>query len=150
MSQTMSKLRTVHSIGTAYNLLEAIFPSPRNFSIQLWDASELYAAKSKQELTLVINQPGSLRRMFTPPVELSLGKAYIYGDIDIEGDICDWVTFLDLIFSRQLDFREFLSIGQKVISLPNKRQNELVGRGPVKLRGTVYSRARDRAAISYQ
>ena len=37
--------------------------------------------------TLVLNHPGALRAMFWPPNGLTLGEAYIYDDIDIEGDL---------------------------------------------------------------
>ncbi|MDR3577401.1 MAG: cyclopropane-fatty-acyl-phospholipid synthase [Anaerolineaceae bacterium] len=150
MSQTMSKLKTDQFIGTANNILEVIFPSPRNFSIRLWDGSELAANTSRPEFTLVINHPWSLRRMFSPPIELSMGESFIYGDIDLEGDICDAVSIMDPIFSRQFKLTELFSIGEKIISLPNNQQYDLVGRGPVKLQGAVHSKARDRAAISYQ
>lgn len=67
------------------NLLERIFPSPRDFAIRLWSQVELPAA-SQPLFTLVLNHPGALRRIFSPPIELSAGEAYIYGDFDIEGD----------------------------------------------------------------
>ncbi|HMD89583.1 MAG TPA: cyclopropane-fatty-acyl-phospholipid synthase family protein [Anaerolineaceae bacterium] len=149
MSQTLSKSLTSQSVNTVNDLLELIFPSPRSFSIRLWDSSEL-PADTKPKFTLVIKHPGSLRRMFSPPVELSLGESFIYGDFDIEGDICDAVSIMDIIFSRQFSFRKLLEITQKLFSLPNKIKNETIGRGPVKLSGAVHSRARDRSAISYQ
>lgn len=58
-------------------LLARIFPSPRPFSIQLWGQAEL-PADNHSQFTLVLNHPGALRRMFSPPIELSVGEAYIY------------------------------------------------------------------------
>jgi len=51
-------------------LLEHIFPSPRNFTIRLWNQDEL-PAELDTAFTLVLNHPGTLRRMFSPPIELA-------------------------------------------------------------------------------
>ena len=40
--------------------------------------------------------------MFTPPIELSLGESFIYGDFDIEGDIFAAFTSFNVIFRRNL------------------------------------------------
>jgi cyclopropane-fatty-acyl-phospholipid synthase len=37
--------------------------------------------------TLVIHSPDALRRILTAPGELGLGRAYVAGDLDVEGDI---------------------------------------------------------------
>ena len=67
-------------------LLEVIFPPPRRFGIRLWEGSEL-PHEGQPTFQLVLNHPGALHRMFKPPIELSLGEAFIWNDFDIEGDI---------------------------------------------------------------
>jgi cyclopropane-fatty-acyl-phospholipid synthase len=37
--------------------------------------------------TLVVRSPNALRRILTSPGELGLGRAYVAGDLDVEGDI---------------------------------------------------------------
>ena len=61
---------------------------PDNVACRLWggtrwpaDAPETVAA------TIVLNHPGTLRRMFLPPTERAIGEAFVNGDFDIEGDI---------------------------------------------------------------
>src|SRR5688572_13538304 len=69
----------------AVAFLEKIFPAPRRFRIRLWDGTVL-AGEGGAPLPLVFARR-ALRRTFRPPVELSLGEAYLRGDIDLEGDI---------------------------------------------------------------
>lgn len=69
----------------ARTFLEKIFPAPRRFGIRLWDGTAL-PGEGDAPLTLVFARR-ALRRTFRPPVEMSLGEAYLRGDIDLEGDI---------------------------------------------------------------
>jgi cyclopropane-fatty-acyl-phospholipid synthase len=114
MTQAMIIEKTDYAVRHAITILQRFFPSPRNFIVRLWDHTEL-PADSDPKFTLVINQPGALRRMLSPSVGLSLAEAYISGDFDIEGD---FYTALDQaispaglgltpteITSLQLDFR---------------------------------------------
>ena len=64
-------------------LLERLFPPPRSFALRLWDGTWL-PVPTGASFTLVLNHPGALRRMFTPPIELSLGEAFISGDFEVE------------------------------------------------------------------
>ncbi len=42
--------------------------------------------------TIVINRPEALQRFLTAPGELGLGRAYVAGDIDVEGDLFEAVA----------------------------------------------------------
>jgi hypothetical protein len=66
------------------------YPS-KDFAVRLWDGT-IWPKNSQQSeqhpaFTLVLSHPGSLRSMFLPPTELTLGEAYIYGNFDVEGDL---------------------------------------------------------------
>ena len=43
--------------------------------------------------TVVLQHPGALRALLMPPSDLVAGEAYIYGDIDIEGEIVGLLHF---------------------------------------------------------
>ena len=61
---------------------------PRDFSFRLWDGSVWDAEPGEpSRFTMVLRNPGVLRTMFWSPSELALGEAYLYNDLDIEGDI---------------------------------------------------------------
>src|SRR5512135_2543991 len=62
---------------------------PRDFPFRLsagsvWDAEP----GEPSRFTMVLRNPGVLRTMFRSPSELALGEAYLYNDLDVEGDIC--------------------------------------------------------------
>jgi cyclopropane-fatty-acyl-phospholipid synthase len=81
----------------AIDFLERIFPAPRAFDVRLWNGTAL-PGEPGAKLTVVINSPGSLRRMIRLPIELSLGEAYLRGDFDLEGEL--WLAGPALEASR--------------------------------------------------
>lgn len=128
--------------------LSRIFPPPRNFIIRLRESTEL-PANNEPTFTLVLNHPGALRKMFTPPVELSLGEAFIYGDFDIEGDIFSVFSLVDGFVERTYSAGDILGLVKEWFALPKTGDSRPEGRGPAYLQGEVHSRQRDRAAIQY-
>jgi cyclopropane-fatty-acyl-phospholipid synthase len=137
------------AVSATASFLDMIFPPPRRFAIRLWEGTEL-PAEGPPRFTLALRSRSSLRRMFRPPVELSLGEAYLRGDFDVEGDIIP-------AFSLAPAARASLGSGATVLrllplwlSLPAEDGGSLFAtRAPVRLSGEVHSRDRDRAAIQY-
>jgi len=129
-------------------LLERIFPSPRHFSIHLWSQAEL-PADTQSQFTLVLNHPGALRRMFSPPIELSVGEAYIYGDFDIEGDLYAFYGLLDVLLSHNFNPTEAARLIKDIQRLPNSGPEYTIARSPAKLQGKLHSRERDIQAIRF-
>jgi len=129
-------------------LLEVIFPPPRRFGIRLWEGSEL-PHEGRPSFQLVLNHPGALHRMFKPPIELSLGEAFIWNDFDIEGDIFSAFPLMDEIASRGFTSGEILQLGLGLLSMPTSGPPRMHGRGPVHARGAVHSRERDRQVVQY-
>jgi cyclopropane-fatty-acyl-phospholipid synthase len=129
-------------------LLDRLFPPPRSFAIRLWDGTALPASLGAAPFTLALNHPGALRRMFAPPIELSLGEAYIYGDFDIDGDIFAAVTLFDDLSARRFALGDLTALTRGLLALP-KPAARPIGRRQARLRGAVHSRARDRAGIQY-
>ncbi|HEX8906254.1 MAG TPA: class I SAM-dependent methyltransferase, partial [Longimicrobiaceae bacterium] len=74
------------AVLAAAAFLRRLFPVPRPFDVRLWDGTVL-PADGEAAWTLVVNRPGSLRRMFRVPLALSAGEAYARGDFEIEGDV---------------------------------------------------------------
>jgi cyclopropane-fatty-acyl-phospholipid synthase len=129
-------------------LLDRIFPAPRDFSIRLWDQAEI-PADSHAKFTLALNHPGALRRMFTPPIELSAGEAYIYGDFDIEGELYDLFGLQDGLLSHRFSATEAASLVREIQCLPSSGPERTITRPPAKLHGRLHSRERDREAIRF-
>jgi len=147
MSQTLSLSAFDPTLSRTTSLLDRLFPPPRAFGVRLWDGTELPA--ECPAFSLVLNHPGALRRMFTPPIELSLGEAFIYGDFDIEGDIFSVFSLMDDITARTFSLGDVVALTRELLALPKSGPARLLERGPARLRGALHSRERDRAAIQY-
>lgn len=122
----------------------------RNFALRFWDGKELPAESSEEpDFTLVLTHPGSLRRMFLPPGELSLAEAYLRGDFDVEGDIIALMKVAQGFES--FTAREWLSLLRQVWSLPLTELPSQFqeGRQPLDLGGKQHSLERDRSAVTY-
>jgi cyclopropane-fatty-acyl-phospholipid synthase len=135
-------------VKNSIQFLTFVFPSPRNFSIRLWDQHEL-TGDLNPAFTLVLNHPGALRRMFTIPIELGMGEAYIYDDFDIEGD---WFAAFDLVnqlAKRNLSASDTAKLVRAVQLLPKSDKERAVTRSPARLKGKVHSKKRDQEAIQY-
>ncbi|HEX2267361.1 MAG TPA: class I SAM-dependent methyltransferase, partial [Actinomycetota bacterium] len=99
---------------------------------------------------MIIRSPRAVRRLLTAPGELGLGRAYVAGDIDLEGD-------LDAILALG-DDRTQLRFGPRDVALASRAILSIGGLRPLRLppppeearlRGRLHSRERDAAAISH-
>ena len=148
MAHVASLSQTDPVVQRTADFLEQVFPSPRRFGIRLWDGSEL-PVDGHPSFHLVLNHPGALRRMFNPPVELSLGEAFIRKDYDVEGDIFSVFSLMDTVADRTLSLGEMIGLGLGLLALPASSATRLQGRGPLQLHGAIHSRQRDLIAIQY-
>lgn len=142
---------TSRTVTSTRNLLSWLFDrlGQRGFAVRLWNGETLPVGTRPAHFTLVLNHPGALRRMFRPPIELSLGEAFIYGDFEVEGDIHSAMAWMDAL--RQIPFSkgDQFTLVRKLMALPDGKGTRYRGRGPARLSGIRHSRARDRAAITY-
>ena len=61
---------------------------PRDFAVRFWDGTTWDAEPGMPvRFTLVINTPAILEKILRKPDDLTLGEAYVYSDIDVEGDM---------------------------------------------------------------
>lgn len=116
----------------------------RDFGIALWDGTRIRGSGAERFL-LRIEAPGALRVAFAPPFDLSAGRAFGAGVLDVEGDL---EHAIDTLYRageslRVLDRMRFARILRRLPKavLPPLRE--------AKLRGRPHTRARDRAAIGF-
>lgn len=72
-------------------VIEGSFGRKIPIRFEFWDGSRLSPADGTVA-TLHFNSPDAIRRLLWMPNELGLGRAYVCGDIDLEGDLFDVVV----------------------------------------------------------
>ena len=136
------------TVERALRFLERLYPAPRPFAVRLWEGSRL-PASGPPAFTLVLRGAGSLRRMFTPPIELSLGEAFLHRDCDIEGDLTRALELLGAVDRPSPGRALRLLLAWLALPAADDAAGVLPSRARAQLRGDVHSRPRDRAAIRY-
>lgn len=116
----------------------------REFGVLLWDGTRV-RAELNERFVLQINAPGALRAAFTPPLELSAGRAFATGLLEVDGDLEHAIDTINRSSSslRTRDIALLLSLLHRLPRLPIEPLRE------ARLRGRLHSRARDRAAIAF-
>jgi cyclopropane-fatty-acyl-phospholipid synthase len=128
---------------------ELLSDYPRDFAVRLWDGSRLDPQPGQPtRCTLIINRPGALRRLFQPANHASLGEAYIYGDVDIEGDVEALFPLVPYLLNLKIGKARQLRLAALLWGMPSSPTRRL-GRAPVKLEGELHSRQRDLQAVTY-
>jgi cyclopropane-fatty-acyl-phospholipid synthase len=122
---------------------------PRDFAVRAWDGAVWEPDDGQPaRFTVVLQHPGAVRKMFWPPSKYGLAEAYIYDDIDIEGDIFAFFTFINYLREMRPGLFQRLRWMRRVLALPGGERPR-AGRQAAQLSGAVHSRERDRQAISY-
>jgi cyclopropane-fatty-acyl-phospholipid synthase len=98
--------------------------------------------------TLVVRSPDSLRRILTAPGELGLGRAYVAGDLDVEGDIYVALASLRIRLPRvRLGPSQLVALA-RLVSLDGLRPLPPPPE-EARLRGRRHSKNRDAQAIAH-
>ncbi|HEY6450708.1 MAG TPA: cyclopropane-fatty-acyl-phospholipid synthase family protein [Candidatus Cybelea sp.] len=116
----------------------------RDFGARLWDGTRVRASKDER-FVLQVNAPGALRSAFTPPIDLSAGRAFGAGLLDVDGDLEHAVDTLYRA-SASLGVANIMRLLRVLRKLPKVAIPRL---REAHLHGKMHSRARDRAAIGF-
>jgi cyclopropane-fatty-acyl-phospholipid synthase len=116
-------------------------------AIRAYDGSRLGPPEDQAPATIVVRSPDALRRIVTAPLELGIGRAYVAGDLDVEGDIYAAMTLRQALPRLKLSPKQWAAAAK------------LIGLGGLKplppppeearLRGRRHSKGRDAAAIAH-
>ena len=134
-------------------LVEALLGDPLPIRIRCWDDSALGPADGAA--TIVLRSPDALRRFIYSPDELGLARAYVAGDLDVEGDIFAALAVRDSIMPRRhhvdlkLGPRMFRSLFEVARSLDALGRPRRPPPEEARLHGRRHSRARDATAIAH-
>jgi cyclopropane-fatty-acyl-phospholipid synthase len=136
---------------TVARALEAVLGPDVPIAVRAYDGSRL--GPSDAPATLLVRSPVVFRRLITAPGELGLGRAYVSGELDVEGDL---YAALASLRDRMPDVRAFgprqwaevlrlagSSVLRTGFSAPPVPAEE------ARLGGVRHSRERDAAAIAH-
>ena len=128
------------------SLVENILGGDIPVAVAAYDGSR--AGPADAATTLIIRSPDALRRVITAPGELGLARAYVAGELDVDGEIWDLLALRDRLPDVRISPRAVLRL---VDELGGWRQVRLLEPPPeeARLRGRRHSRDRDAAAISH-
>jgi cyclopropane-fatty-acyl-phospholipid synthase len=134
-------------------LVRALVPGELGVTIKAWDGSTL--GPEQTAATVVIKSPAALRRLVWAPNELGLGRAYVTGDLDIEGDVFAALRIRDGVAGADEPARVGLGRRGWLAAIAAARKLGALGRPlPVppeeaRLSGRRHSRERDAAAVAH-
>jgi cyclopropane-fatty-acyl-phospholipid synthase len=136
---------------TVARTLEAVLGPDLPIAVRAYDGNRLGPADAPA--TLVIRSQNVFRRLITAPGELGLGRAYVSGELDVEGDIYaalsalrDRIPDLSAFGARQwagvlgLAGSSLARSGLRPLPIPPEEAH---------LRGVRHSKQRDAAAIAH-
>ena len=125
-----------------------------SIDVRFWDGSTI-AGTGSTSTTLVLRSPDALRRLLYAPGELGFGRAYVAGDIDVEGDIYDLLDVRHLMgevhdhVEVKLDASAMMELARvakqlRVIGMPLPPPLE-----EARLHGRRHSKERDASAVAH-
>jgi cyclopropane fatty-acyl-phospholipid synthase-like methyltransferase/DUF1365 family protein len=120
--------------------------------LRAWDGTE---AGPSDGPVLVIRSRHALRHLLWSPGELGLARAYVTGDLDVEGDLGDGFRRVWQLARSRPRTSTALTPRPKVSALSTAVRLGAIGPPPkppaaeARLPGRLHSRGRDRAAISH-
>jgi cyclopropane-fatty-acyl-phospholipid synthase len=102
------------NIRSAIGFFEELFRGREapNMAVRFWDGS-VWRVRSDRpaDVTLILRHPESLSRLLRWPVQLAIGEAYIYDDIDVIGSIDSLLPLADHLMERRWSLTDWLRCG---------------------------------------
>jgi cyclopropane-fatty-acyl-phospholipid synthase len=120
--------------------------------VRAWDGSE--AGPADAPLVILRNRR-ALRRLLWRPDELGLARAYVAGDLDVEGDLDDGLRRMWRFARERGGGGVRVGVRDQFDALGAAARLGVIGLPPrppaceARIRGRLHSRARDRAVISH-
>ncbi|GIU83451.1 MAG: cyclopropane-fatty-acyl-phospholipid synthase [Acidimicrobiales bacterium] len=132
-------------LRAAVRLAEEMLAGDAGVGVRFWDGTEV--GPSNPESLIVVRSPDALRRLVTSPGELGFGRAFVAGEIDVEGPIWPVLSLRHRIERPRVPPRVLLMLLRELppsALLPPRRPAV-----EARLGGRRHSPARDSRAIAY-
>jgi cyclopropane-fatty-acyl-phospholipid synthase len=130
------------------DLLENLLQAPLPIRLRAWDGSEAGPIGTP---VLHVRNRRALRRLMWHPDELGLARAYVSGDLGVEGDLYDALSRLETLIFRGADVHglPMRAVVADLVRLGALGPQPVPPPEEITLRGSRHSRGRDRQAISH-
>lgn len=139
------------TIRSAIGFFEDLFRGcdTPNLAVRFWDGS-VWRLRSdhRTDATLVLRHPESLSRMLRWPVQLAIGEAYIYDDIDVHGSLDTLLPLADHLMQRRWSLMDWLRCGAATWGQRGLERLPEETRGLV-LHGRRHEKLRDKEAVRF-
>ena len=138
---------------TLARVVTPLFDGPLPVNLRAWDGSEL-RTDDPTAPTVVLASPNALRRLVWAPGEIGLSRAYVTGELDIDGDLADAFRRIWAVTRvRQLGGRPgaaaLVRALRAAIALGAVRRPLRPPRSEARPKGRLHSRRRDAQVISH-
>jgi cyclopropane-fatty-acyl-phospholipid synthase len=119
------------------------------FALRLWDGTVWRSRPGAEaRFTLVVNSRDTLGTLLAGADELALGEAFIFGGLDIEGDIVAAFRLADGLCRKRRGLLDRIRGGRLYLRYVLRKAPEDGTRG-ARPQGSLHSRQRDRAAVRF-
>jgi cyclopropane-fatty-acyl-phospholipid synthase len=128
--------------------IDSKLPGERPLGLRLWDGSELPGPPGAP--VLVVNSPRAIARVIHERSELGFGRAWVAGELDVDGDLAETLKLTDRFRGIKIDRGDLiaaLKAARRLDALslrePEPPQSE------ARLKGRLHSLRRDQEAIEH-
>jgi cyclopropane-fatty-acyl-phospholipid synthase len=130
-------------------VLELLFGDAfcRDFDVELWDGTRVPSHSGERRFSLAVREPFALRAAFSPPFDLSPGRAFALGWLEVDGDVEAAVDRLFPAIARVRGMRAAALMGH-IALLPAPPHVDDVDVSAA-LSGRPHSPKRDRSAVGF-
>lgn len=138
---------------TLARVVTPLFDGPLPVNLRAWDGSEL-PADDPNAPTVVLASPNALRRMFWAPGEIGLSRAYVTGELDVDGDLADafrriWAATRQRNLSSQVRTSTLLRAATAAFKLGVVKRPLPPPMSEARPKGRLHSKRRDAQVISH-
>jgi cyclopropane-fatty-acyl-phospholipid synthase len=120
----------------------------RPFGLRFWDGSELPGPPGAP--AIVVKSPRAIARVIHERSELGFGRAWVAGELDVDGDVAEVLTQASRVRAVKLDRGDLLAAARaarRLKALPLREPEPPASEA--RLRGRLHSLRRDRQAIQH-
>ncbi|MGQ0841705.1 class I SAM-dependent methyltransferase [Actinokineospora sp.] len=138
--------------STLAEVAERVLGAPLPIRLRAWDGSE---AGPQGGPVGIVRSRRALRRLLWDPNELGLARAYVSGDLDVEGDLYEALALFWALTRESKISKPKLTLKEKAELVLTGVKLGIVGKRPpvpaeeARLSGKEHTKARDRAAIAH-